>query len=85
MPEKLRIAYTTCFLDVSGVTKINFDILLRLKKKGHKVSVITTEGTGGWDYMFETHLDSPLDLSRVNKKVRFDNFIQFFINKFGWN
>jgi glycosyltransferase involved in cell wall biosynthesis len=80
MPEKLRIAYTTCFLDVSGVTKINFDILLRLKKKGHKVSVITTEGTGGWDYMFETHLDSPLDLSRMNKKVRFDNFIQFLTN-----
>jgi len=76
MPEKLRIAYTTCFLDVSGVTKINFDILLRLKKEGHEVRVITTEGTGGWDYMFETYLDSPLDLRQNNKKGRFEKFIK---------
>ena len=77
MPEKLRVAYTTCFLDISGVTKINFDILLRLKRKGHKVYVITSEGASGWDYIFETHLDSPLSLSGIKKNKRLETFIKF--------
>ena len=81
MPEKLRIAYTTCFLDVSGVTKINFDILKRLKDSGHKVHILTTEGPGSWDYMYEIYIDSPFDLSRINKNKRLDRFIKFLSDK----
>lgn len=77
MPKKLSIAYTTCFLDVSGVTKINFDILHRLKEKGHDVHIITTEGRGTWDYIFEININKPLHLHTVDKNGRLARFIDY--------
>jgi len=59
MKKSINILYTTCYLDVSGVTKINFDILSSLKKNGFNVHVITTEGKDEWDYMFEIHIAPP--------------------------
>ncbi len=77
MPKKLSIAYTTCFLDVSGVTKINFDILHRLTEKGNHVHVIATEGRGTWDYIFEININKPLHLHTINKKDRLERFIDY--------
>lgn len=77
MPKKPRIAYTTCFLDVSGITKINFDILRRLKEKGNEIHIITTEGKGTWDYIFEITINKPLDLYTINKKDRLELFVDY--------
>ncbi|MEQ9618058.1 MAG: glycosyltransferase family 4 protein [Deltaproteobacteria bacterium] len=77
MPKKLSIAYTTCFLDVSGVTKINFDILHRLKEKGNEVHIIATEASGTWDYIFEININKPFYLHTINKKDRMERFIDY--------
>ena len=77
MKKSINILYTTCYLDVSGVTKINFDILSSLKKNGFKVHVVTTEGKGEWDYMFEIHIAPPHDISKVPKKQKPKYFLDF--------
>ncbi len=75
MSESINIAYTTCFLDVSGVTKLNFDILLALKKNGHNVHIISTDDIGDWDYLFEIHISKPLHLHKISAKDRLNHFI----------
>lgn len=77
MPQKLKIAYTTCFLDVSGVTKINHDILLRLKQKGHEIHVISSEGVSNWDYMFELYINKPMYLDFISRKKRLEIFTRY--------
>ncbi|HML96393.1 MAG TPA: glycosyltransferase family 4 protein [Thermodesulfobacteriota bacterium] len=77
MSESINIAYTTCFLDVSGVTKLNFDILHALKRKGHKVHVITTDDIGDWDYLFEIHINKPYHLHKISIKDRLNHFIHY--------
>jgi len=77
MKKSINILYTTCYLDVSGVTKINFDILSSLKKNGFNVHVITTEGKDEWDYMFEIHIAPPHDISKIPKKQKPKYFLDF--------
>lgn len=80
MYENLSVAYVTCYLDVSGVTKINFDILSRLKSKGFEIHVITTEGTGNWDYLFDIYINKPFQLGCINRKRRLNYFLEYLID-----
>lgn len=85
MYKTLTIAYTTCYLDVSGVTKLNFDILNRLKSKEFKIHVITTEEnkskvSNSWDYLFDIYINKPFQLSRMNKKKRLNCFLKYLID-----
>jgi len=77
MKKSTNILYTTCYLDVSGVTKINFDIFSALKKNGFNIHVITTEGKNEWDYMFEIQIAPPHDISKIPKKQKLKYFLDY--------
>ena len=81
MDRPLTLAYVTCYLDTSGVSKLNWDILKRLKEQGVQIHVITTEGasTGGslWETLFDIYVDRPFKLCDVEKSKRLQDFANY--------
>lgn len=79
MLNRHAILYTTCYLDISGVTRINFDILKYLKEKGFDIHVCVTDDDShlinNWDFLFQLSINKPFKL-RSSKR----NFLEVFID-----
>jgi|GEM_PF-2422377 len=75
----MNILYATCFLDVSGVTKLNFDILRQLRHD-HAIFIMTTDGrrlSDSWDGLFRESFSEPFALWNYPKKERLEACIHF--------
>jgi glycosyltransferase involved in cell wall biosynthesis len=82
MHKALKLVYATCFLDVSGVTKINFDILSGLAVNW-EIHVCVTQRDDQpptiWDKRFKEVFGEPLDLWRIPARERYCSFVSFLV------
>ncbi len=80
MSGKTAVLYATCYLDVSGVTKINFDILKNLKQAGFDIHVCVTDDDShlinNWDLFFHLYIKKPFKLRRSTGPL-FDVFCDY--------
>lgn len=76
----MNIIYTTCFLDISGVTKINFDILSRLKSDC-KIHVCVTARDDHfattWDIRFAETFGDCFKLWKQDASARYRYFVEY--------
>lgn len=76
----MNILYATCFLDVSGVTRLNYDILARLAGKNN-IYVCETASDGRLTSKLENHFrDSfgePFKLFRYPLQDRYRRFLEY--------
>lgn len=73
------IVYVTCFLDASGVSKLNFQILRYLKQKGFRVCIVTTNKDDPhftWEYMFRNEFHYVFDISGHVSENKLNRFFQ---------
>lgn len=76
----MNIIYTTCFLDISGVTKINFDILCRLKSDCRIHVCVTARDdhlVSTWDSLFVETFDNCFKLWQLDASARYQCFIDY--------
>lgn len=76
----MNVLYATCFLDVSGVTKINRDILKGISRE-FTVHVCETESderlADTWEAQFSREFGSPLKLWKIPAADRYAGFIEY--------
>lgn len=76
----MNLLYTTCYLDVSGVTKLNLEILKALKED-FDVHIVTTDDdawlTTKLDGLFEQAIRKPIRLHSLKKSARLPFFLQY--------
>lgn len=76
----MNLIYTTCFLDISGVTKINFDILSKIKSNS-KIHVCVTARddhlVSTWDIQFLKTFDCCFKLWQLNASDRYRYFVDY--------
>ncbi len=79
MHKKIKLLYTTCYLDVSGVTKLNFDILNFLKAD-FDIHILTTNRDDflivSLDGPFASAFRKPVKLYTIGKDARFSFFVK---------
>lgn len=76
----MNMLYATCFLDVSGVTRINFDILKGMSDRFtvHVCETVTDEHLeSSLDSTFREHFGEPLKLWRLPAHERYKRFIRY--------
>lgn len=76
----MNILYATCYLDVSGVTRINLDILRRISGEFtiHLCETLCDkELESSWDRLFAEEFGEPLKLCIFPKKERYVRFLEF--------
>ncbi len=80
MHKAITILYTTCYLDVSGVTRINFDILSRLSSAAD-IHICTTGNDGKisclWDDRFVSAFRQPFKLWSLPSRTRYGAFVKY--------
>lgn len=84
-PQPQRIVYVTCFLDASGVSKLNFDVLRFLQGQGYTIYIVTTaknESHFTWEYLFRNQFHHVYDLSEFPPEQRLGQFIRWMAE---WN
>lgn len=78
--KTMNILYTTCYLDVSGVTKINFDILSRISSEA-EIHICTTSCDDSisdkWDDSFKNAFREPFKLWRIALRDRYKALLQY--------
>lgn len=76
----MNILYTTCFLDVSGVTKINYDILTRISSEA-EIHICTTCCDDSifdkWDDRFRNTFRDPFKLWRLAPRYRYKALLDY--------
>jgi len=76
----MNLIYATCFLDISGVTKINFDILRRIKSDCN-IHVCVTERDdhldSTWNLRFAETFGGCLKLWKLEASSRYRNFVDY--------
>ena len=80
MRKALKLLYATCFLDVSGVTKINFDILSGISDDWD-IHICTTQCSDplapNWDSRFVEKFGETLQLWRLPRRERYRYFVSY--------
>lgn len=76
----MNILYTTCYLDVSGVTKINYDILSRISSEA-EIHICTTSCDDSisdkWDDRFKNTFREPFRLWLLAPRDRYKALLQY--------
>lgn len=76
----MNILYTTCFLDVSGVTRINLDILIGISDR-YRVHVCETVSdekiSSKLERQFNERFGAPLQLWRITASEQYERFVQY--------
>lgn len=76
----MNLIYTTCFLDISGVTKINYDILCRIKSSCN-IHICVTERddhlASSWDSRFVEMFGGCLKLWKMDSSIRYRYFVDY--------
>lgn len=76
----MNILYTTCFLDVSGVTRINLDILIGMSDRCnvHVCETVSDERLSSkLERAFNERFGGPLQLWRVTASKQYERFVQY--------
>lgn len=80
MHKTLTILYATCYLDVSGVTKINYDILSRIASEA-EIHVCTTSRddklSDKWDDRFSATFREPFKLWLLSPRDRYRALVEY--------
>jgi len=78
--KTMNILYTTCYLDVSGVTKINYDILSRISSEA-EIHICTTSCDDSisdkWDDSFKNAFREPFKLWRIAPRDRYKALLHY--------
>ena len=80
MSKTLKLLYATCFLDVSGVTQINFEILAALADRWEIHPCVTERDhqlPANCDERFATRFREPLKLWRIPPSDRYATFLHY--------
>ena len=76
----MNLLYTTCCLDISGVTKINFDILSRIKSDCRIHVCVTARDdhfANTWDSRFAETFDDCFKLWKLDVSARYPYFVDY--------
>lgn len=83
MHKKITLLYATCYLDVSGVTKINLDILTRIASEA-EIHICTTciddNIHDKWDDRFRINFRAPLKLWLISRRDRYQTIVDYLKN-----
>lgn len=76
----MNLIYTTCFLDISGVSKINFDILSRIKSDCTIHICVTAPDdrlVSSWESRFNEMFGGCFKLWKLDKAIRYRSFVDY--------
>ena len=80
MRKAMKLLYATCYLDVSGVTKINFDILSGMAADC-EIHICTTQRqdrlSSNWDGRFREGFREPFQLWKLPRRERYAGLLGY--------